>query len=94
VIVLDPSLSEDLTCDATITVAMNSAKEVCALQKSGGCSITKDQLNQCLALAFKRSVDLTAALDAVLERKKLGEKHQIFADPSQAPAPVGGVVRK
>ena len=88
-IVLDPTLTEDLTCDTTITIAMNTAKEVCALQKSGGYSITKDQLNECMVLAFRRSQELAKALDAVLEQREKAEKHQIFADASKAPLPVG-----
>jgi len=89
VIVHDPSLMEDLTCDATITVAMNTAKEVCALQKSGGYAVTKAQLNECLNVAFKRTVDVSARLEEVLEALKKKSAHKVFADGVKPPAPLG-----
>ncbi len=44
VVVVDPALSEEVTCEGLLTVTINPHGEVCAVQKAKGAGIAPSQV--------------------------------------------------
>jgi exosome complex component RRP45 len=77
--VVDPSLTEDLTCDAHLTVAMNAQKDVCCIQKPGGIAVSHDMVMQCVGRASARTLKLVEYIKKEHESKLDSKKHVIHA---------------
>jgi len=74
--VVDPSLSEDLTCDSHITIAMNAQKEVCCIQKPGGSAVSHDIVMGCVMRASQRTKGLVELLKKEYEAKVKSKAHK------------------
>jgi hypothetical protein len=64
--VLDPSLAESLACDGTLTLCVNSHRELCGVHKAGGCPVAPELLVRCARLASAEAVAIVDALKAAL----------------------------
>jgi len=67
VVVVDPSLPEELTATAIFTIATNSQRNVCCLHKPGGAAISHELFKQCMAMSLKRTDALTSYVKGCLD---------------------------
>ncbi|CAM6078229.1 unnamed protein product [Sphagnum tenellum] len=65
-LVLDPSLKEELVMGGRLTIMMNTHGEVCAVQKGGGVGVSASELMRCLRLASTKAAVLTETLKKVV----------------------------
>lgn len=65
--VVDPSLKEELCADSGLTVTLNVHGEICCLQKSGGIGIDLAQLLLATQVAQAKTLDLTALVQSRLK---------------------------
>ena len=67
-VVVDPSLKEEAAMEGSITLIVNSTKEVCAVHKAGGIGVLSGQMMRCTRLAFEKVEVMVTALKAALEQ--------------------------
>ncbi|CAM6021921.1 unnamed protein product [Sphagnum balticum] len=91
-LVLDPSLKEELVMGGRLTFTVNTHGEVCAVQKGGGVGVSASELMRCLRLASTKAAVLTETLKKVVEvheteraQRKI-RRHHNFTDLSHAGA--------
>jgi exosome complex component RRP45 len=65
-LVLDPSLKEELVMGGRLTITINTHGEVCAVQKGGGVGVSASELMRCLRLASTKAAVLTEMLKKVV----------------------------
>ena len=65
--VVDPSLKEELCADSGLTVTLNVHGELCCLQKSGGTGVDLATLLQATQVAAAKTADLTALIQTRLK---------------------------
>jgi len=51
----------------SVTLALNSHKEVCAVHKLGGVALSPDQLLECMRVAHVKAIELAAVLNTALK---------------------------
>ena len=66
--IVDPSLSESLDCDGDLTFCVNSHRELCGMQKAGGCPVDTSTLLECANIAVDQGARLVEMLKAALIR--------------------------
>ncbi|CAK9877850.1 unnamed protein product [Sphagnum jensenii] len=66
-LVLDPSLKEELVMGGRLTITINTHGEVCGVQKGGGVGVSASELMRCLRLASTKAAVLTETLKKVVE---------------------------
>jgi len=66
-LVLDPSLKEELVMGGRLTITINKHGEVCGVQKGGGVGVSASELMRCLRLASTKAAVLTETLKKVVE---------------------------
>lgn len=66
-LVLDPSLKEELVMGGRLTITVNTHGEVCGVQKGGGVGVSASELMRCLRLASTKAAVLTETLKKVVE---------------------------
>ena len=90
--VVDPSLKEELCAESGLTITLNVHGELCCLQKSGGMGVELAQILQAAAVAQAKTADLTALLQARLKEDLAthnngnavrGAKTPVFHAPSK-----------
>jgi exosome complex RNA-binding protein Rrp42 (RNase PH superfamily) len=64
--IVDPSLSESLDCDGDLTFCVNSHRELCGMQKAGGCPVDTSTLLECANIAVDQGARLVEMLKAAL----------------------------
>lgn len=66
-LVVDPSLQEELTMDGRVSITLNADGELCAVKKSGGVAIGVEQLLECTRIAGVKATEITKYIRARLE---------------------------
>ncbi|XP_043219516.1 exosome complex component RRP43-like [Amphibalanus amphitrite] len=61
-LVLDPAGDEEMLCEASVTVAW-AGDSMVLLDKTGGCELSLEAMDRCIALSKKRSLELKKLLD-------------------------------
>lgn len=61
-LILDPSLIEEEVADARLNVAVTEDGKICAMQKGGSLSLTKDEISGCVHKAISKSKELLKEL--------------------------------
>jgi exosome complex component RRP45 len=88
---VDPSLKEEEVMLGTMTVAVNTHEQVCAVQKGGGVPLQEQQIMQCTRIAAFKAKDLTSLIEAALrndEKQRKYNKLPVYArkeTPKQEP---------
>jgi len=67
VLVVDTTQKEEAVMDGRMTIAMNSHREICVVQKAGGVPITYDQVAQCSRIAAVKVAELTEILQNAIK---------------------------
>lgn len=65
--VVDPSLKEEAAMEGSVTLIVNSSREVCAVHKAGGVGVLSGQMMSCSRLAFEKVDVILASLKSALE---------------------------
>jgi exosome complex component RRP45 len=75
--------------DGSITFALNSHRELCALHKPGGCAMTVDQLLRCAHAAATKVEHVTKQLQAALAdgERRANERRLAFRPESMSKMP-------
>lgn len=68
---MDPSLSEELVADATLTVVSNANKEICGLHKTGGVPIPRSAFTACIKTAVACTSQISKYLKGCLDEVNL-----------------------
>ena len=96
-IMVDPSFREEAAMQGSLTMIVNSSKEVCAVHKAGGVGVLSGQMMRCTRLAFEKVDLIVSALKGALEqhavkrvaaRVKRHRQVQSFEQQQQQPAKV------
>ena len=61
-LILDPAGEEEMLCKASVTVAWAGEKMV-LMDKAGGCELSLEAMERCIALSKKRTLELKKLLD-------------------------------
>ncbi len=69
-LLLDPTDEEEVLADASVTVVLNTDKEVCNLQKAGGTPLGSDKVQNCISLAKKHSKVIQKLIESASENKE------------------------
>jgi exosome complex component RRP45 len=69
IIIVDPSLKEELVMEGRITFTLNSHREICAVQKSGGIPLSLDQIIQCSRIAAVKAEEITQLIQSSLKQQ-------------------------
>jgi exosome complex component RRP45 len=67
VLVVDPSLKEELVMDGRVTLTLNPHQELCGCQKSGGSPIASSQIVRCAHIAGVKVVEMHETLQKALD---------------------------
>ncbi|KAL9643893.1 hypothetical protein ABK040_013304 [Willaertia magna] len=67
---VDPIKKEELIASGSMTIALNTHKELCAIQKGGGLALTKEQILECTNIAAVKVKELTELLKSFLKREE------------------------
>ena len=70
IILVDPSLKEELAMDGRITMTLNAHREICAVQKAGGTPLSVAQIMQCAKVAAVKVAEVTAAVQTALKSSR------------------------
>lgn len=85
-IVVDPSLKEEVVMTGRITVTMNPHHEICGVHKTGGGSMRASEVTRCTHIAALKVEEIhtkmQAALEAAEKRRNPGRSR---APPARAP---------
>ena len=65
--VVDPSLLEEQAAESTMTVVLNTHREVCSLFKTGGSPISNEKLKECIHMASIKTNQITDLIKAALK---------------------------
>jgi exosome complex component RRP42 len=65
-ILLDPCLEEEYVADARLTISVEENNNVCAMQKAGSGSWTKDEVLKCIDLAVTRAAETRKKVEDAL----------------------------
>lgn len=94
-LVLDPSLKEELIADGSLTLALNAFDEVCCIQKPGGLPISLRTLLRCSKIASARARRLNSILDEALKKDSAEARLRMlrgairrYENPIEALAPI------
>ena len=67
VLVVDPSLKEELVMDGRVTLTLNPHQELCGCQKSGGSPIASSQIVRCAHIAGVKVAEMHETLQKALD---------------------------
>jgi hypothetical protein len=70
--VVDPLLKEEVVMDGRITVAINGHRELCTVQKAGGCAIEIDRILECARIAAVKVEENTQLILKALKENPPG----------------------
>lgn len=70
IMLVDPSLKEELAMDGRITITMNAHREICAVQKAGGAPLTVAQIMHCARVAAVKVAEVTSAVQSALKSSR------------------------
>jgi len=79
VILVDPSLKEELVMSGRMTMTLNSLREVCAVQKAGGTPISVDQVVQCATIAAVKVQEITEVIQTALKENKEAQRQKLVS---------------
>ncbi len=64
-ILVDPNIREESVMDYRLTLTINEAENICAIQKGGGGGLSIDDLHQAIDIAIKASREIRKALPSI-----------------------------
>lgn len=69
IIIVDPNYKEELVMEGKITFTLNSHREICAVQKSGGIPLSLDQIIQCSRIAAVKAEEISQIIQSSLKEQ-------------------------
>lgn len=79
---VDPGLKEEAVAVGTLTLALNVHREVCAIHKLGGATLSADQLLECMEIAHVKAGELAAQLEDALKADEAARSNEVARPPS------------
>lgn len=75
ILIVDPSLKEELIMDGRMTFTLNSHRELCAVQKAGGTPVLVETILQCARIAAVKVEEISELIQRSLAYQDSLKKH-------------------
>jgi len=87
IMIVDPTFKEEQVMEGRMTITLNSHREICAVQKTGGTPLLLDQIIQCTRIAAVKVEEITELIQQELKAQANFKKNR--SSITEAPAKFG-----